>query len=195
MASERHHPHYRKDLSHLTQEGVWERQARRAPLADLWWRLAEGRPGLRVADVGCGPGFFALDLARRVGPAGHVLAVDLNPEAIAFLQARAPPPHLRALAWDAGKAPLPEAGFDLLTLTDVLHHADDPARMLRLLRGAGARLLVAEFDPEGPGDMGPPPEERIPRARMEALLREAGWLVLRGEAEPFEHYALLAGPA
>ena len=185
---------YHKDLSHLATEHVWERQAMRAPLADLGWRFAEGRPGMRVADVGCGPGFFALDLARRVGPSGQVLAVDVNESSLAFLRARGPPPHLRTLAWDLEAAPLPEKGFDLVVLTDVLHHADDPAAVLRQLRGVGARLLVAEFDPDGPGDMGPPRAERIPRATMERLLREAGWRVLRGEAQPFEHYALLAGP-
>jgi ubiquinone/menaquinone biosynthesis C-methylase UbiE len=191
MASDAH-PHSHSDLSHLTPQHVWDRQARRAPLADLWWRLAEGRPGMRVADVGCGPGFFTLDLARRVGPAGSVLAVDLRPDLLAFLALRAPPPHVRTLAWDMRAAPLPERGFDLVMLTDVLHHVEDPADVLRALRGAGSRLLVAEFDPDGPGEMGPPRGDRIPRAALERLLREAGWSVLRGEAEPFEHYALVA---
>ena len=186
------HSHYRKDLSHLRTQDIWDRQARRAPLADLWWRLAEGRPGMRVVDAGCGPGFFTLDLARRVGPEGEVLAVDVQAESVDFLRAQGPPPHVRALVWDVEERALPEAGFDLVMLTDVLHHADDPAAALRLLRGAGARLLVAEFDPEGAGDMGPPLAERLSRDHLEALLREAGWRVLRGEAHPFEHYALLA---
>lgn len=186
------HTHYRKDLSHLSQQDVWDRQGRRAPLADLWWRLAEVRPGLRVVDVGCGPGFFTLDLARRVGPQGDVLAVDLRPESLAYLRSRDAPAHVRTLVWDVEAAPLPESGFDLALLTDVLHHAEDPAAALRALRGAAARLLVAEFDPEGEGAMGPPLAERIPREKMEAMLAEAGWRVLRAEKEPFEHYALVA---
>ncbi len=44
------------------------------------------RPGLRVLEIGCGPGALARELARRVGD-GHVLAVDRSPRAIA--QARA----------------------------------------------------------------------------------------------------------
>lgn len=183
---------YHKDLSHLTQEHVWERQAKRAPLAERWWRLAEGRAGMRVLDAGCGPGFFTLDLARRVGPEGYVLALDVNPEAVAALHARRPPPHVRALVWDLEARPPPEGGFDLVMLTDVLHHAERPAEMLARLLLAGRRLLVAEFDPRGAGEMGPPLAERISRADLARMLAEAGWRVLRVEDQPFEHHAALA---
>src|SRR5512145_1529759 len=37
-------------------------------------------PGLTVVDYGCGPGHLAVELARRVGPEGRVLALDLNAE-------------------------------------------------------------------------------------------------------------------
>src|SRR5262245_30898684 len=37
-------------------------------------------PGLTVVDYGCGPGHLAVELARRVGPTGRVLALDLNAE-------------------------------------------------------------------------------------------------------------------
>ena len=37
-------------------------------------------PGQTAVDIGCGPGFFSIPLAKRVGPAGTVVAVDLQPE-------------------------------------------------------------------------------------------------------------------
>lgn len=40
------------------------------------------RAGLRVIEIGCGPGAAAREVARRVGPGGHVLAVDRSPRAI-----------------------------------------------------------------------------------------------------------------
>lgn len=40
------------------------------------------RPGLRVIEIGCGPGAAAREVARRVAPGGHVLAVDRSPKAI-----------------------------------------------------------------------------------------------------------------
>ena len=43
------------------------------------------RPGLRVIEIGCGPGAAAREVAERVGPGGHVLAVDRSAKAIAQL--------------------------------------------------------------------------------------------------------------
>ena len=47
------------------------------------------RPGLRVVEIGCGPGALAREIARRVAPDGHVLAVDRSPRAIEQLIASA----------------------------------------------------------------------------------------------------------
>ena len=52
------------------QHRVWSAETR-----TLWDRAGLGR-GTSVLDLGCGPGYAALDLARRVGPAGRVLAID-----------------------------------------------------------------------------------------------------------------------
>jgi SAM-dependent methyltransferase len=47
------------------------------------------RPGLRAIEIGCGPGAAAKEVARRVGPSGHVLAVDRSKLAIDQLVASA----------------------------------------------------------------------------------------------------------
>jgi ubiquinone/menaquinone biosynthesis C-methylase UbiE len=47
------------------------------------------RPGLRVIEIGCGPGAAAREVAERVGPEGHVLAVDRSAKAIGALTASA----------------------------------------------------------------------------------------------------------
>ena len=52
------------------QHRVWA-----SDTGDLWDR-ARFEPGTRLLDLGCGPGFAAIDLARRVGAGGGVLAVD-----------------------------------------------------------------------------------------------------------------------
>ena len=43
------------------------------------------RPGLRVIEIGCGPGAAAREVAGRVGPHGHVLAIDRSEKAISSL--------------------------------------------------------------------------------------------------------------
>lgn len=47
------------------------------------------RAGMTVLEPGCGMGFFTLPLARRVGPAGRVVAVDIQPKMLAVLRKRA----------------------------------------------------------------------------------------------------------
>ena len=49
------------------------------------WRVAGFGPGQAIVDLGCGPGFTSLDLARIVGPSGQVLAIDSSEEATAAL--------------------------------------------------------------------------------------------------------------
>ena len=62
-----------------TQHRLWAEAAH-----DLWDRAGFGK-GARLLDLGCGPGFAALELAARVGPEGRVLAVDASRRFIAFL--------------------------------------------------------------------------------------------------------------
>lgn len=47
------------------------------------------RPGMVVLDVGCGMGFFSLDMAKMVGAQGKVVCVDLQPQMIRSLSRRA----------------------------------------------------------------------------------------------------------
>jgi ubiquinone/menaquinone biosynthesis C-methylase UbiE len=47
------------------------------------------RPGDKVLDIGCGMGYFSLELARLVGEDGQVIAADLQPEMLAGLEKRA----------------------------------------------------------------------------------------------------------
>lgn len=93
-------------------------------------------PGLRVLDVGCGPGSITVDLARRVDP-GEVVGVDA---AAAVLDTA------RAAARDAGVAnvhferadvyelPYDDGSFDLVHAHQVLQHLGDPVRALREMR-------------------------------------------------------------
>lgn len=177
-------------------EEVWARQEKRASLAQAYWDLANARPGCRVADVGCGPGYFALRFASLTGPTGHVHAVDASAEALEFLREKLDPvhhAHVTTEVLDIERTPLPDLHFHAIFCTDVLHHVDDVDAALRNLRVQKARLVIAEFDPEGPGDLGPPLAERIAPRALVAALRAAGWK--HGPTVPLEHehYAIVAG--
>jgi len=98
-------------------------------------RLAGLRPGMRVLDVGCGPGDVSCIAARLVGPAGTVLGVDAAPEMIELAGARAAEQGLSAVHFK-------QAGIDEITLDEpvdavvgrlILMHLPDPAATLRRL--------------------------------------------------------------
>lgn len=162
-----------------------ERQRERLPVVDAWWALL-GRPvGQRLADVGCGPGVLAVRYAER---GAEVLAVDLRPDALAHVP---PHPKLRTLAHDLEAAPLPH-GVDVMVLSDVLHHARYPDRMLRHARASTGRILVAEWDPDGPQDIGPPVGSRLAPKDVASLLREAGFEPGASVATEYGHYAIVA---
>lgn len=64
------------------QHALWSEFAR------ALWRRAGFRPGQTIVDVGCGPGYATIDLARLLGPTSRVIAVDESRRFIAFLKAQ-----------------------------------------------------------------------------------------------------------
>jgi 2-polyprenyl-6-hydroxyphenyl methylase/3-demethylubiquinone-9 3-methyltransferase len=101
------------------------------------------RPEGRMLDVGCGTGFLLEQLARR-GYRG--VGIDLSPESVAIARRRLEDLGVAdRVRVDVGSAyEPPEGPFDLVTLTDVLEHLEDPRACLRAIRErlAPAGLLV-----------------------------------------------------
>ncbi len=136
-------------------------------------------------------------LADRVGADGLVYAVDKSAEALAYLehlQKERGISQIRRVVADA--AALVPADFSIHSalITMVLHHAEDPGGILRSI----ARLLpptglavVAEFDPDGPCESGPPPEHRVGRERIRAWCESAGLAVLDYRRQSPEHFMMI----
>jgi ubiquinone/menaquinone biosynthesis C-methylase UbiE len=126
--------------------------------ADEVERLAawlEVHPGAHVADVGAGDGTFAVALARRVGPAGHVYATELDAERLADIRQAARDAGLSNITVIEGaisRTNLPDACCDALFSRLVYHHLTDPvaitADIFRVLR-PGGRLMIIDFEPGG----------------------------------------------
>jgi ubiquinone/menaquinone biosynthesis C-methylase UbiE len=113
------------------------------------------RPGERVLDVGSGPGRLSLPAARRVGPTGKVVAVDIQPGMLAHLRENAAQvgvTNLEAHQMDITTADNLETGsFDRAWLVTVLGEIPDKETALRNLYRVlkpGGTLSITEIFPD-----------------------------------------------
>jgi ubiquinone/menaquinone biosynthesis C-methylase UbiE len=111
--------------------------------------------GKSVADIGAGSGWFTVRAARRVGDSGVVYAVDINPEAIHYIEERAQKEQLHNAKAILGKADnplLPAASIDSVLLLKTYHEIAEPVALLSNLRAAlrpGARVGIIDRNGNG----------------------------------------------
>lgn len=126
-------------------EAVYTHGHHESVLRSHRWRTAENsaahllphlRPGMRVLDVGSGPGTITVDLAARVAP-GSVTALEVTEEALALTRAEAAArrqPNVEYATGDVHALPFPDDSFDVVHAHQVLQHVGDPVRALREMR-------------------------------------------------------------
>lgn len=111
--------------------------------------LPELRPGMRLLDVGCGPGSITRDLAKRLAP-GEVIGLDLSRETLAVARQDAVARGLGNLQYQEGSVyelPFPDAVFDVAYAHQVLQHLREPAAALaEMLRVVCSGGLIAVRD-------------------------------------------------
>lgn len=123
-------------------------RAFRERLADLA-RIARGEC---VLDVGCGTGSLAIVAGRRVGSAGAAYGIDASPEMIATARRKARKANVDVRFEEAAvqALPYPDAHFDAVLSTLMLHHLPRAARQqalreVRRVLKPGGRVLVVDF--------------------------------------------------
>lgn len=114
--------------------------------------LADIRPGMTVADIGAGEGYYTIRLAERVGAEGRVLAQDIDPEALQRLGSRVERERLDNVSIKLGAADdpgLPEDSFDRVFLVHMYHEVREPYAFLWHMWPAlreGGRVIVVDVD-------------------------------------------------
>jgi ubiquinone/menaquinone biosynthesis C-methylase UbiE len=132
--------------------------------------LLQLKPGSNIADIGAGGGWFSVRAARRVGANGRVIAEDINPKAIPYIQQRAQREHLANIVPLLGTPDDPKLApnsLDAALMLKVYHEIAHPPLVLANLRAAlkpGARFGIIDRNGNG-ADHGL--KESIVRAEVE----------------------------
>src|SRR5262249_35031636 len=114
------------------------------------------KPGMVIADVGAGSGYFTFRMADKVGPKGKILAVDIQPEMLDLIRQKMKArkiSHVEPIQGKEADPRLPAGAVDLILLVDVYHEFSQPFEMTEKMVEAlkpGGRLVFVEFRLEDP---------------------------------------------
>jgi SAM-dependent methyltransferase len=149
--------------------------------------------GTRVADIGAGGGFFTARLARAVGPAGRVYAVDVDAGVIRRLEERAAREgwsNVEIIASRPDDPRLADSLLDAALIVNAYHEFTAPAAMLRRLARAlrpGGRLVIVDQVPRRSMRESRPAQQRAHELGSWHALRDlllAGFRIVRLD-DPF----------
>jgi ubiquinone/menaquinone biosynthesis C-methylase UbiE len=167
-----------------------ERHALLKPRETL--RLLDLRPGMTVADVGAGTGFFSRPAADLVGQGGIVYAIDISSELLARIRRTASHPAVLTVQSSEFSIPLPDVCVDAALAAFVLHETLNRTRLLRevsRLMKHGARLLIVEWTKQTE-ENGPPEGERLDARELDEDLA-AFHRLDAGTLNPSHYYRLV----
>ncbi len=185
----------REIAAFMSHQGIYwlERGTRESEeRTDLLMDALNLKPGMTVADIGAGSGYFTVPMATRVAP-GIVYGTDIQPEMLAFLEARARTEKLtniKGILGDTGDAMLPVASVDLVLLVDAYHEFDQPLEMMTSIARAlkpGGRVALVEYRGEDP-EVPIKPLHKMTEAQARRELEAAGLIWIRTDARlPLQH--------
>lgn len=119
--------------------------------------LLELKPGMTAADVGAGSGFIARLMAPQVAPGGKVIATELDPALVSYINDRAHADNLQNLSARLGQsaaAALDPSSVDAMVLVETFSVIDRQREMLQSLSAAlkpGGLIVVVDAPREGQG--------------------------------------------
>ena len=183
-APEQGSPHAHRAHHHRFDDAASWSKVFDDPARDAWQRPADVvaamriAPGMTVADVGAGTGYFEPYLSRAVGASGKVIAVDLEPDMVRWIEERAKREGLgnvQAVLGDPADSKLPPGSVDRVLVVDTWHHIDDRRAYAKKLAASlrpGGIVTIVDFTKDSPH--GPPPKARLSPEEVTADLAEAG---------------------
>lgn len=140
-------------------------------------------PGEIVADIGAGTGYFTVRIARAVGSEGKVLAHDISPEMLGFLERRIEAEQLENVELkkvERDDAMIPDKGVDTIIMVDTIHYIKERTPYVEKLRKGlkpGGRFVIIDYrvKPWEERPWGPPPQQQIPKDQLNSEIEAAGF--------------------
>ncbi|MCB0376946.1 MAG: methyltransferase domain-containing protein [Bdellovibrionales bacterium] len=183
-----HAPYIHKDggIHHDFSDAERWHKAFDDPDRDLWQHPQEVisvmdiHPGMVVADIGAGTGYFLPHLSEAVGKKGTVFALDVESNLVSFMENRLQEEKLsnvkvQQIPYDSPG--VKEKSLDRIIIVNTWHHIGDrenySKKLMQTLKGKGA-IYVVDFDPEG-GGPGPKASHRLSPEQVMAELKTAGF--------------------
>lgn len=140
--------------------------------------------GMKIADFGCGSGYFTISLAQRTGPLGRVYGLDVVESALDSVRAKARVSGLdnietiRANLEMIGSSGLANESQDIVLLANILFQSNKKDNILdeakRVLK-SGAKLILIDWK-KGAGGFGPPDEIRLNSVEIEESVKSKGFV-------------------
>ncbi len=179
-------------MGHLGADWLERPERQREERTDLLLSALNLKPTDVVADIGAGTGFFTFLMAPKV-PKGRVLAVDIQPEMIEYLnegKVKRNLTNVQPIQSTESDPKLPANSIDLAIMIDAYHEFSYPREMIRHIADAlkpGGRIALVEYRAEDPSV---PIKERhklsVEQATIE--MKESGLRLLKNDSRlPQQH--------
>jgi ubiquinone/menaquinone biosynthesis C-methylase UbiE len=161
------------------------------------------KPGMAIADLGSGSGYFTRRFVEAVTDTGMVYAIDIEPEMLAYVKDSIVHMHMAYTAEFILARPdspkLPFESIDLLFVCNTIHHLEDRSKYFRDLKSSlrpGGRIGIIDFYPdERSGDLGFPKRHLVSRDTVIKELTDAGYKLDREHSFLPKQYFLEFIPA
>jgi precorrin-6B methylase 2 len=143
-------------MGHLAADWLDRPTREKEERTDKLLKALDLKPGMVIADVGAGSGYFSFPIAKLIGPKGKVLAVDIQDEMLDLIRKRMKArklSNIEPIKGTESDPKLPEGKVDLILMVDVYHEFNYPCEMTEAMIKAlkvGGKLVFVEYRLEDP---------------------------------------------
>ena len=181
-AAQQHKPTKPDHMDHKFDDPARYARSFDDPARDAWQMPARVidtlalKPGMKVADIGAGTGYFSMRLAKA--PGVSVFAVDIEPKMVDYLKQGAhkeQATNVTGVLAGASSPNLPEA-VDVILVVDTYHHLPNRPTYFRELQKSlkpGGRIAIVDFRKDAPE--GPPVHFRFTPQQIQDEMKQAGY--------------------